>query len=262
MADAVGQLHPPYCGDLRIVSLVPSLTELLCSLGLAEALVGRTGYCIHPRETLRAVPKVGGTKDVNVAKIAALRPTHLIVNIDENRRETVEALTPSVGRVIVTHPLGPLDNPPLYRMLGEIFRREAEAERLCADFERARHGLAEVPKLARRVLYLIWKDPWMTVSRDTYLSRMLALIDWHTLPDQARARYPTVRLDEAWSDTVDTILLSSEPYRFGAAHVSEIAAMQQHHNKNVRLVDGELLSWYGSRAIAGLDYLRQLALRN
>ena len=126
---------------IRIVSLVPSLTELVCALGLRPWLVGRTGFCIHPAD-LTEVPKVGGTKDVRLDRVRALAPTHVLVNVDENRRETAEELRTFVPNVVVTHPLGPDDNPPLYRLLGGIFGRDAEAERLCAAF--GRRGLETV----------------------------------------------------------------------------------------------------------------------
>jgi len=119
--DAVGTEHAVAGSDARIVSLVPSVTELLCDLGLAAQLVGRTGFCIHPREVVRDIPKVGGTKDVNLDRIRELAPTHLVVNIDENEKETVEELARSVPSVIVTHPLAPEDNLGLYRLLGGIF---------------------------------------------------------------------------------------------------------------------------------------------
>jgi ABC-type hemin transport system substrate-binding protein len=105
---------------VRIVSLVPSLTELVCALGLGDRLVGRTGYCVHPSAALRAVPKIGGTKSVNVAKIKALKATHLIVNKDENERDTVDMLRPFVGEVIETHPIRVEDNLALF---GELAAR-------------------------------------------------------------------------------------------------------------------------------------------
>ncbi|MDH5579077.1 MAG: helical backbone metal receptor, partial [Betaproteobacteria bacterium] len=99
----------------RIVSLVPSLTELVCALGLGEALVGRTGFCVHPQDVVRRIPKVGGTKDVDLAKVRALEPTHVVLNVDENRKETADELATFVPNLVVTHPLGPLDNLGLYR---------------------------------------------------------------------------------------------------------------------------------------------------
>src|SRR5689334_1509447 len=99
----------------RIVCLVPSVTELICALGLADRLVGRTGFCIHPWETVRSIPKVGGTKDVKLRAVRALEPTHVVVNVDENTRETAEALAEFVPEVVVTHPIEPRDNLALYR---------------------------------------------------------------------------------------------------------------------------------------------------
>ena len=137
MMDALGQRHAPCAGPARIVSLVPSLTELVCDLGLAGQLVGRTGFCIHPKATLRSITKVGGTKDVNIARLRELAPTHVIVNIDENRRDCVEEIAGFVPHVIVTHPCSPEDNVPVYRLLGGIFGCEAEALRLVGELEAA-----------------------------------------------------------------------------------------------------------------------------
>ena len=264
--DAAGKQHLQCDPAPRIVSLVPSITELSCDLGLAPWLVGRTGYCIHPAETVKAIAKVGGTKTVNIEKIRKLAPTHCIVNIDENEKPTVDSIAAFVPHVVVTHPQTPHDNLALYRLIGGIFHAEKEAESLCARFEAGLASLgAERQKSAwppRRVLYLIWQDPWMTVARDTYIAAMLALIDWQQIDVGAAMsggspRYPEIDLDAAARDA-DTILLSSEPYRFTTRHVIDLSA--RFPNKHVMLVDGEMLSWYGSRAIVGLDYVRELAV--
>lgn len=240
----------------RIVSLVPSLTELVCELGLAGELVGRTGFCVHPRDTVRRIPKVGGTKTVNLDKVRALEPTHVILNRDENRKETADALAKFVPNLVVTHPLGPLDNLDLYRQFGRVFGRGREAEALCARFRATYDEAAAKRYPQRHVLYLIWKDPWMTVSRDTYISRALAEFGWHTLPVSSAGRYPT--LQDLGAIDADLVLLSSEPYRFGASHVEEVAAIT---GKPALLIDGEMTSWYGPRAIAGLAYLREFTAR-
>jgi ABC-type Fe3+-hydroxamate transport system substrate-binding protein len=257
--DALGSEHEPVAVDAtpRIVSLVPSITELLCVLGLAHWLVGRTGFCIHPAGTVRAIPKVGGTKDVNLDKIRALAPTHLIVNIDENEKPTVDTLAQSIPHVIVTHPLAPRDNLALYRLLGGIFRAGDRAEMLCAAFEREHALLAASAKgPPQTMLYCIWKDPWMTVSDDTYIARMMAEIGWRCrAAPQRSARYPVFTWSEELLHTIDGVLLSSEPYRFTEAHVD---ALEKQIGKPVQLVDGEMMSWYGSRAIDGLRYLRLL----
>jgi ABC-type Fe3+-hydroxamate transport system substrate-binding protein len=255
--DALGVEHARAGADARIVSLVPSITELVCDLGLAPQLVGRTGFCIHPRAIVKRVPKVGGTKDVDLDPLRALAATHVIVNVDENRRETVEAIVGFVPHVIVTHPLAPRDNLALYRLIGGIFGREREAEELCARFEAAFSAAqrAAADFAPQRVLYLIWRDPWMTVSRDTYIARTLALVNWETVPEHATARYPEISLDESTLDGVNVVLASSEPYMFRERHVAELAAMPALAGKRVALIDGAMTSWYGSRAIAGLGYM-------
>ncbi len=254
----------------RIISLVPSITELLVDLKLGSFLVGRTGFCIHPADVVRSIPKVGGTKDVNLKKILALQPTHVIVNVDENTLPIVQALREFVPHVIVTHPLLPQDNIVLIDQLCSEFAINSEA--LCAmnspaialkqQINGGLQRLAALEQQEQRVLYLIWRDPWMTVARDTYISRMLALIGWQTLPnseggEMGAARYPKLTGDEAWLGGVQRVLLSSEPYRFNEEHMSEIRAWLP--QAKVQLVDGEMLSWYGSRAVAGLAYLAELA---
>lgn len=252
----------------RIASLVPSLTELLVVLGLGPHLVARTGFCVHPADAVRAIPKVGGTKDVNLDKLRRLAPTHVLVNVDENRLDTVQALQawPPAERpqLIVTHPQSPEDNLALLDQLVQAFGHlpgvTARAD-ACADELRTELD-ATVPRTPQRVLYLIWRDPWMTVARDTYIARMLAHVGWQTLPaveggPHGAARYPALRGDEPWLATVEQVLLSSEPYAFGPQHLDEARVLCP--GAQARLVDGELLSWYGPRAAAGLRYLRTLA---
>ncbi len=252
--DALGERHAPFQGEPRIVSLVPSITELVCDLGLGAQLVGRTGFCIHPRDALRAVPKVGGTKDVKLDAVRALSPTHVIVNIDENPKAVADALAPFVPHVIVTHPCVPQDNRALYRLLGGIFGRHAAAEALVMRFDIALDtALAVGDALApEQVLYLIWRAPWMTVSRATYIAATLATVGWHTAPAQSETRYPAFEWDAPWLAQVDRVLLSSEPYRFRDQHLAEVRDLS---GRPVHLIDGEWTSWYGSRAIDGLHAL-------
>ncbi len=263
--DAMGARHARVTdrASVRIVSLVPSLTELLCDLGLAAQVVGRTGFCIHPAADVPHIAKIGGTKTVNVEKIRALAPTHLVVNIDENEKPTVETLAAFVPHVIVTHPQAPRDNLALYRLFGTIFDRDREAGMLCARFEKAMAALAADHAAShaktRDVLYLIWKDPWMTIARDTYIAAMLELIGWRQIAAAdamtgGSTRYPAIDLVRAVT-SADLVLLSSEPYLFNETHVD---ALERQTGRSVRLVDGEMLSWYGSRAITGLGYLREL----
>jgi ABC-type Fe3+-hydroxamate transport system substrate-binding protein len=254
LTDAAGVAHDPVTTTPRIVSLVPSLTELLCDLGLAGELVGRTGFCVHPRAVVRRIPKIGGTKTVNLARLREIAPTHVIVNVDENTKAAVDEIATFVPHVIVTHPLHPRDNVALYRLLGGVFGREAKAQALIEGFgEALRETTLECNSLPREnVLYLIWKKPWMSVARDTYISAMLAVVGWDTVPATAQSRYPEVAVDEVTD--AQHVLLSSEPYRFRERDVPELAAVLPKRVK-VTLIDAEMTSWYGSRAIAGLRYL-------
>jgi hypothetical protein len=254
---------PPFA--LRIASLVPSVTELVAALGLAPHLVARTGYCVHPAEQLAGVPKVGGTKTVNLRKLKRLAPSHAIVNIDENRLETVEALRDFVPEIVVTHPCGPTDISTLIAqlaaMFGEVPGVTERAAQLDVALQAELRATAPLGRPVVPVLYLIWREPWMTVARDTYISRLLARVNWCTLPvaeggAHGAARYPRLGGNEPWLAKVREVLLSSEPYAFNAEHLNEARALCP--NARVRLVDGELLSWYGTRTVAGLRYLRKL----
>jgi ABC-type Fe3+-hydroxamate transport system substrate-binding protein len=256
LIDAVGARHIPD-PSARIVSLVPSITELLCDLGLAAQVVGRTGFCIHPAATVKKIAKVGGTKDVNIDKIRRLAPTHLVVNIDENEKPTVEALAEFVPHIIVTHPLAPRDNLDLARLLGGVFGAAAAADAWCTQFESEYAALQATPKSApQSMLYCIWQDPWMAVSQDTYIARMMAEIGWSVPQLDDASRYPRFEWSDQLVARIDGVLLSTEPYRFTEVHAD---ALERQIGKPVHLVDGEMMSWYGSRSLAGLRYLRQIA---
>lgn len=261
LRDSAGVLHRP-APDARIVSLVPSITELLFDLGLGARVVGRTGFCVHPEPAVRTVPKVGGTKDVKLDVLRSLRPTHVIVNVDENTAEMVEAMRAFVPHVVVTHPNAPEDNLGLYALLGRLFGAEKAAATLSAALRQELAACRQRRWAPERVLYLIWKDPWMTIAADTYIARTLACVAWTvTTPPggwTGAARYPRVDDIVAAAAEVDRVLLSTEPFLFTDAHVdalgSEVATP-------VELIDAEMTSWYGSRAVRGLAYLRELRQR-
>jgi ABC-type Fe3+-hydroxamate transport system substrate-binding protein len=189
----------------------------------------------------------------------ATRPTHLVVNVDENRRETVDAARAFVPHVVVTHPLVPEDNRRLYALFGAIFGREGEAAALASRLDAALAALERTvaPLPRERVLYLIWRSPWMTVARDTYVSATLARAGLDTVPAAAPVRYPVLdEADPAWRDA-ERILLSTEPYVF---RERDRDALARATGKRVDLVDGEWTSWYGPRAIDGLAALARLRL--
>jgi len=252
--DWMGVAHSPAGDAPRIASLVPSLTELLFALALGPYVVARTGFCVHPKPDIVRVPKIGGTKDPDLARLRTLAPTHLVVNVDENRRETVDAAREFIPNVIVTHPAVPTDNVRLFALFGSIFNREREATTLAVVFEKALHDLdAAAAGLPREtVLYLIWRKPWMTVARDTYVSATLARAGLDTVPMQSTRRYPELADDDPAWRVADRIIVSSEPYAFRTRDAEELA---RRYDRPAHLIDGEWTSWYGSRAIEGLKAL-------
>lgn len=261
LIDAVGTVHPRAGGDVRIVSLVPSLTELLFDLGLGPRVVGRTHFCVHPADCIAEVKSVGGTKKISMRKLADLNPTHVILNIDENTESMGQEIAAIVPNVIVTHPIEPQDNLALYQLFGGVFGRENEADGLRTRFSEAFAELLDAAQdwPSRRVLYLIWKDPWMTVSRDTYVSRLLALAGWHTVGHDDSVRFPEVDIDEALLAETDLVLFSSEPYAFKSLDIKAFATKNAVGGARLLPINGEMTSWYGSRAVMGLVYLRRFA---
>lgn len=259
LTDWTGRRHVP-APEARILSLVPSLTETLFALGLGGNIVGRTAFCIHPAVAVKKVKSVGGTKQVNWRKIDAARPTHAVLNVDENPKEMADELAARGIVPVVTHPLSPADNGPLIRLLGGVFGRADAAEALARRFEDTLSAAAAArPETETRVLYLIWKTPWMIVGADTYIARTLDLIGWRTWAPPMAARYPEIEITEAVLRKVDRVLFSSEPFPFTEDHLAAFRADHPDHAAKAQPVDGEMLSWYGVRAIDGLGYLKTLS---
>ena len=260
LVDAAGNLHQLAATGARIASLVPSVTELLFDLGLGDQVVGRTAFCVHPADRIKKVRSIGGTKQVNFKKFDAVAPTHVIVNIDETPKGLAEEITDRGCTVVVTHPVEVHDNLALYRLIGALFDRRDAATDLCNQFAAASADLRDAAKALpeRRVLYLIWKDPWMTVSSDTYISRMLDRVRWHTVGGDGEVRYPEIDPGGDVAAAVDLILFSSEPFPFEERHFGEFRDAY-HGDARFAAIDGQMVSWYGSRAIAGLAYLKNFA---
>jgi hypothetical protein len=260
--------------EVRIVSLVPSLTELVCELGLGAYLVGRTGFCIHPAEQLGNVQKLGGTKQVNEAELLALRPSHLIVNKDENELPLVERLRKDIPNVLVTHPIHVEDNFSLFQEFSKTFGSISGVSEAAEKLSQALQSALDECSQARcgfeseSVLYLIWKKPWMSIASNTYIASMLRTVAWqsYTVPNQASvplanvgaARYPILSDLEVLGTLAKRILLSSEPYRFQGRDAETLqTVVHQGSQTSVHVIDGEMCSWYGPRAIQGLKYLLQ-----
>jgi ABC-type Fe3+-hydroxamate transport system substrate-binding protein len=260
-ADAGGVVHPPAGPAARIASLVPSLTELLIDLGLADRIVARTRYCIHPAGAVATIPAVGGTKKVHRERLRALAPTHAVLNVDENTRAMADALRAFVPHLVVTHPLKPDDNRDLFALFGQVFDRLNESRKLYTAYNEVRAAISAASGRlpSRDVVYLIWKRPWMTVSRDTYVAATLDLVNWRTLCHEDAVRYPVVTMTPAVIKQTDLFFFSSEPYAFTEADLDAFADEYGCPRDKLRLIDGEYCSWYGSRAITGLRYLLDYA---
>lgn len=244
----------------RIISLVPSITELLFALGLDERIVGVTAYCTEPPDKVRRVAKVGREKDPDPARILALSPDLVVANIEENRRDVVEALRAAGVAVWVAYPRTVDAGIALVTELGALTDTEAAADALAAPlraaWRRAEARGGERPPA--RVFCPIWRDPYMTINRDTYVHDVLRLAGGANVFAAEEVRYPSVTLDAIRRAAPEVILLPDEPFRFRAAHATDFAALTDVpavRTGRIHLVDGKLLSWYGPRIAEALDRL-------
>jgi ABC-type Fe3+-hydroxamate transport system substrate-binding protein len=235
----------------RIVSLVPSQTELLHDLGLGDRVVGITKFCVHPLHWFRGKARVGGTKDVRIGKVRALRPDLIIANKEENVQEQIAELAGEYP-VWVSDVN---DLPSALEMIGAIAAVTDTQERGNEMMRQIAQGFAMLaPPQRRTVVYLIWKDPYMAAGTDTFISDMLA----HCGLDNAiaAARYPELDIAQLVELNPEVVLLSSEPYPFRQHHVHALQRLLP--KARIMLVDGELFSWYGSRLLQTPAYLHQL----
>jgi len=258
--DDAGRLHSPHSGP-RILSVVPSLTETIFDLGLATKLVGRTSFCIHPKNMVDTIPSVGGTKRINMEKVKKLCPTHALVNIDENPKQMADDLLALGIDVVVTHPNDPVDNLKLLKLLGGVFNVKAAAHQLADDFDKTYSHILNNQSAYKpeRILYLIWQDPWMTINTETYISRTLQLVNWQNNVDNADHRYPEINITDDYLSSIDLVLFSTEPYAFTLEHIKKFGNTFPEHAHKAHIINGEYTSWYGSRATQGLSYLADFA---
>lgn len=242
--------HPPK----RIISLVPSITELLYDLELFENIVGRTKFCVHPKEVLRAVPKIGGTKNVNIDRVATLKPDLIIANKEENQREQIEELSQHFP-VWISNISTFEEAMEMINALGIALDKEMEANKIVHDSTKLMAKLRPVKK--QKAVYLIWQKPYMTIGKDTYIHDMLSHVGFDNVFGE-QTRYPSFTLTELEERRPETILLSSEPFPFKQKHIDELKLIFP--NTDIQLVDGEAFSWYGTRFLKTLDYLTNLQI--
>lgn len=240
----------------RIVSLVPSQTELLVHLGLADAIVGVTKFCVHPSTLRKEKIIVGGTKTVHFNKITALNPDVIICNKEENTKEIVEACT-KIAPVWVSNVVTLDDNNLMILLLSKIFNKEAEAVKLVSNIQTAQADFLSFMenKPLKKVAYCIWKNPYMVAGNDTFINCLLRLNKFENIFENKDGRYPEVLKEDL--KTAEVVLLSSEPFPFNNKHVQEL---KNELRCEVRLVDGEYFSWYGSRLKDAFKYFKSLHL--
>lgn len=246
---------------MRIVSLCPSLTELVFDLGAGADLVGRTRFCIHPADRVAGVAICGGTKDPRLERIVELAPDLVLMNEEENRRQDADALRRAGLAVHASLPRTVAETAAMVRSIGAALGRPEAASRIAVDIE-ARAERARATAASRQpwsYAYLIWRRPWMSVSDDTFIAALLGLAGGRNVFGGAAERYPTVTLDELERAAPRFILLSSEPFPFDERHAGELGEALGWSRERFRRVDGELLSWHGSRTPRGIDYADQLA---
>ncbi len=243
----------------RIISLVPSQTELLHYLGLEPETVGITKFCVHPHVWFRTKTRVGGTKAININSINELKPDLIIANKEENVKEQIELLTKDYS-VWVTDVNDLDDALNMITEIGELTDKKSQANSL---IEKINKGFEEIRQLKTqnskpKTAYLIWRNPYMTIGGDTFINDMISRCGFENVFAN-RKRYPEINIEDLQIANCQLILLSSEPYPFKQKHIEELSG--QLPNCKVVLVDGEMFSWYGSRLLLAPDYFKTLISR-
>ncbi len=236
---------------MKIISLVPSITETLFDFGLTgNNVIGRTKFCIHPENEVKNVEIIGGTKNLNIEKIISLNPDLIIANKEENEKLQVEELQKKY-KVWVTDIQNLEDNEKFISEVGALLNKEKLAknfnDRINAVFK------AKEIFLSKKVAYVIWKNPYMTVGSDTFIHEILEKLGFDNI-FKNKKRYPEISLDEMKS--ADYIFLSSEPFPFQQKHIDEL--QKELPDQKLILVDGEAFSWFGTHISRCADYYKKL----
>lgn len=237
---------------MKIISLVPSITKTLFDLGLGNHdLVGRTKFCIHPENFVKNIPIIGGTKNLNIDKIKALKPDLILANKEENVKEQVEELQ-QYFRVWVSDIANLKDNENFLWELGMVLKKNKEAEKINKEITNIFEGFKE--NQSKKVAYLIWQNPYMTIGGDTFINEILEKIGFENI-FKNRNRYPEITLEEL--KAADYLFLSTEPFPFNENHVKDL--QKNFPDKKIVLVDGEAFSWFGSHISEYKKYYQTLA---
>jgi ABC-type Fe3+-hydroxamate transport system substrate-binding protein len=252
LTDHIGVSHHIGSTPVRIVCLVPSISELLCDMGLSKYIVGCTKFCIFPQSLKKTSTRIGGTKNINLQKVKDLSPDIIIANKEENLKSDVEALR-HVCPVWVSDISTLDDTYAMILSLGHIFSVQVKAEEI---IDTLKQQLEKQKTELRSVVYLIWQEPYMTIGGDTFISHMLLQAGYRNVYEDTM-RYPVINIEDIKSRHPDAIFLSSEPFPFKEAHVKALHKSLPHTPKV--LVDGAYFSWYGSRQLHSADYQMILA---
>jgi iron complex transport system substrate-binding protein len=257
LIDQIGTSHSFESSPKRIISLVPSQTELLYDLGLEDRIVGITKFCVHPYHFKSTKKIVGGTKKVHYDRIRLLEPDIIICNKEENTQEIVEELR-KICTVWVTNIATIEDNFQMITDFGQIFDQRTEArkwnDKLAFALSDFKNFIKDIP--VKKVAYFIWKNPYMVAGSGTFIDELLKLNHFQNY-FASKERYPEIELEKMDEEgDLDLILLSSEPFPFKAEDGYEIASCTR--NGKAILVDGEMFSWHGSRLLKAFDYFKYL----
>ncbi|MBI4300902.1 MAG: cobalamin-binding protein [Chloroflexi bacterium] len=261
--DALGRTIELAAPPGRIVSLVPSITETLFALGLENEIVGVTNFCIHPHEKIKALPKVGRVKNLDVPCILGLRPDLVIANAEENSREDVEALAGAGIAVYVCFPRTVEAAISFVRDVGALTGRQKAAAELAGSIEREQ-ALARACAAGReppRVFCAIWKNPYMSIGADTYIHDLIRVSGGRNIFCERRERYFATDMDEICHLSPDIILLPNEPYRFLRRDIAEFTGQETipaTRSGRIHIVPGESAVWFGSRTAEGIRLLSKL----
>lgn len=237
----------------KIISLVPSQTELLFDLGLDEEVIGITKFCVHPNKWLNNKTRIGGTKNIDIEKIASLKPDLVIANKEENIKEQIEALK-AIAPVWVSDVNNLMDALEMIEMVGLLVNKKQNAD-LFAEQIRSSFNTLQTISNKPKTCYLIWREPFMTVGGDTYINNLMQHAGFDNVFAYAK-RYPSITIKDMVDSKCELVLLSSEPYPFKEKHLLELRA--QLPNAKLLLVDGGMFSWYGSRLLKVPAYFKKL----
>lgn len=241
----------------RIISVVPSQTQLLYNLGLDEEVIGITKFCVHPQSWFRQKTRVGGTKTLSIDLIKELQPDLVIANKEENVKEQIDAIA-AFTDVLVTDVNHLQEAITMIKEVGRLTGKDNAADRMLQVIESGFASLASIVSERKKIAvgYLIWKDPYMTVGGDTFIHDMLCRCGFKNR-FALQKRYPVV--DIASLHECELLLLSSEPYPFKQKHIKELQQLLPH--TKIELVNGEMFSWYGSMLLQAPDYFKKLVNR-